>query len=261
MGKEVTTTKNTRQDEIRALLFARPFISYAELEAMYPELSAMTLRRDIDALEASGDAIKVRGGARSMKFITNPTDDSISARMTENVQSKDAIAKRAATFLETGRSIFIDSGTTLEHIVPYVPNERFIFTTTNPSAAIELSKIGQPVVNLVGGRLDSDYMAIYGPQAMRCIAETNIDIAFMSASGISAKSGCTGGNASECELKQAVIKKADRIIMLVDASKLGRSMPYTFADISWLDVIITNAAPPADIVALADESGTEIIIV
>ena len=196
-----------------------------------------------------------------MKFITNPTDDSISARMTENVQSKDAIAHRAASFLETGRSIFIDSGTTLEHIVPYVPNERFIFTTTNPAAAIELAKIGQPVVNLVGGHLDSDYMAIYGPQAMRCIAETNIDIAFMSASGISAKSGCTGGNASECELKSAVIRKADKIVMLIDSSKLGRSMPYTFCDISWIDVIISDAALPADIVALAKDAGTEIITV
>ena len=109
----------------------------------------MTLRRDIEYFESIHEAIKVRGGARSMKFITTQTDGSIATRMTENVRSKDSIAQRAAEFLETGRSIFIDSGSTLQHIVQYVPNDRFTFTTTDPAAALELCKIGMPIVNIV----------------------------------------------------------------------------------------------------------------
>ena len=257
--KGVATTKNERREKIRALLLAKPYISYNELEELFPSVTGMTIRRDIDALEASGEVIKVRGGARSMKFITNRVDDTISARMTENVTSKDFIAKRASEYLETGRSIFIDSGTTLEHIVSYVPNERFIFTTTNPSLAVRLAEIGQPAVNIVGGRLDADYMSIYGPQAMRSIAETNIDIAFLSASGLSARSGCSGGNASECELKRAVAAKAQKTILLIDRSKVGKCLPYTFCELEDIDIIITDAPLPDDIRLAAEKNGVKII--
>ena len=90
---------NERREQIRALLQIRPFVSIKELEAMFPNVSGMTLRRDIEYFESVHEAIKVRGGARSMKFITTQTDGSIATRMNENVRSKDSIAQRAAAFL------------------------------------------------------------------------------------------------------------------------------------------------------------------
>ena len=182
---------NERREQIRALLQVKPFISIKELESLFPDVSGMTLRRDIEYFESIHEAIKVRGGARSMKFITTQTDGSIATRMTENVRSKDSIAQRAAEFLETGRSIFIDSGSTLQHIVQYVPNDRFTFTTTDPAAALELCKIGMPIVNIVGGRLDHDNQTITGAQATRFLQDINIDIAFLCPSGLSSRSGLT----------------------------------------------------------------------
>ncbi len=253
------STANQRRDKIRELLRTHPHVTLAELEAMFPDVSSMTLRRDIDYFESIGEAIKVRGGARSTRFITNATDDSITARMTENVTSKEKIARRAADFLETGCSVFIDSGSTLASIVPYVPNDRFIFTTTNPQVALDLCNIGTPVVNIVGGRLDRDYRIVYGPQAMHFLSEMNIDTAFLSASGLSAKSGCTGGNSSECEFKKAVVAKARQVILLVDGSKIGKSLPYTFCSLERIDIIITDGELPSDIRAAAEASGTKII--
>lgn len=253
------STTNERREKIRDLLRIRPFLSISDLEAEFPEVSGMTLRRDISYFESTGEAIKVRGGARSTRFITNATDDSITARMNENVDSKDKIARCAADFLETGRSIFIDSGSTLQRIVPYVPNDRFTFTTTNPAVALELCNIGLPIVNIVGGRLDRDYQTVYGPQAMHFLAEMNIDTAFLSPSGLSAKSGCTGGNSSECEFKRAVIAKAQQVILLMDSSKIGKSLPYTFCPLEKINIIITDGEMPEDIRQIADANGIEII--
>jgi len=250
---------NERRERIRALLAEKPFVSVKELEALFPDVSGMTLRRDIEYFEAAGEAIKVRGGARSTKFITVSSDDTITARMKENVASKDRIARRAAEFLETGCSIFIDSGSTLQRIVPYVPNDRYTFTTTNPSAALELSKIGLPVVNIVGGKLDRDYQTVTGMHAMRFLSDINIDIAFLSPSGLSLRSGFTGGNYSECEFKRAVVEKARLVILLMDASKLDKSLPYTFCHLSQVHIIITDTPLPAEIAEEAARCGVRVL--
>ena len=250
---------NERRERIRALLTDKSFISIKELQAMFPDVSGMTLRRDIEFFESQGEAIKVRGGARSMKFITTSTDDAITTRMQENVASKEKIARRAADFLETGRSIFIDSGSTLQRIVPYVPNERFTFTTTNPMAALELCKIGLPAVNIVGGKLDRDYQTVTGMHAMRFLSDINIDIAFLSPSGLSLKSGFTGGNYSECELKRVVVDKARLVVLLLDASKIDKSLPYTFCHLDQVHIIITDAPLPEDLANEAARLGVRVI--
>ena len=251
---------NERREQIRNLLLTKPFISIKELEEMFPDVSGMTLRRDIEYFEREHEAIKVRGGARSMKFITSQTDDSITTRMNENVHSKDSIASRAAAYLETGRSIFIDSGSTLQKLVQYVPNDRFTFTTTDPAAALELCKIGLPIVNIVGGRLDRDNQTITGLQATRFLADINIDIAFLSPSGLSARSGFTVGNFSECELKRIVAEKARIVVILMDSSKVDKSLPYTFATFEEADVLITSAPLPDELNRLAEEKNVRVIL-
>ncbi len=253
------TLFNERREQIRALLLTKPFISIKELEEMFPDVSGMTLRRDIEYFEREHEAIKVRGGARSMKFITSPTDDSITTRMNENVHSKDSIASRAAAYLETGRSIFIDSGSTLQRIVPYVPNERFTFTTTDPVSALELCKIGLPLVNIVGGKLDRDNQTITGLQATRFLADINIDIALLSPSGLSARSGFTVGNYSECELKRIVVDKARLVVILMDASKIDKSLPYTFCSFDRVDIIITDGPLPPELDAMAKAHAVQVI--
>ncbi len=250
---------NERREQIRALLQVKPFIALKELEELFPDVSSMTLRRDIEYFEREHEAIKVRGGARSMKFITTQTDGSIAMRMNENVHSKDSIAQRAAQFLETGRSIFFDSGSTLQHIVQYVPNERFTFTTTDPAVALELCKVGAPIVNIVGGRLDRDNQTVTGLQATRFLADINIDIALLSPSGLSDRSGFTVGNYSECELKRIVVEKARLVIILMDASKVDKSLPYTFASFDDADILITNAPLSPALAAQAAAKNVRVI--
>lgn len=248
-----------RREKIRAVLTEKAFVSYDELFAMFPDVSQMTVRRDIDYFEQRGDAVKVRGGARSMRFITEASDEAYASRMNENVRSKISIARKAANMLEVGRSIFLDSGTTVQQMVQYIPNERFTFTTASPVTALELCRIGQPAVNLVGGRLDHDYQSVSGLQAMRFLSEINIDTAFLCPSGLSAASGFTGGNYNECELKRAVVEKARYVIMLMDISKADRSLPYTFCDLKDVDCLICDAPLPPSLQSAADRAGVRVI--
>ena len=109
-----------------------------ELEEMFPEVSSMTIRRDLAQLESEGYIIRVRGGARSIDSISGPREDVYSMRAVENVDAKVKIAKKAIKFIETGRSIYIDSGTTMMCLSTVLPDEDFSILTSGPNIALEI---------------------------------------------------------------------------------------------------------------------------
>lgn len=249
-----------RREKIKELVQSKPFVSLHELEKLFPEVSSMTLRRDIDYFENQGDAIKVRGGARSMKFITTSMEDNFSQRLNTNVAAKKKVAEKAIEFIETGRSLFIDSGTTMMKLASMLPDERLTITTTGPNIALELAKKNLPIINIVGGMLNRDNISVSGNQAVRFLNDFNIDIAFIVPSGISAHNGLTSGNYTECELKKLVIEKARKIVVLMDMSKLDKILPYTFCYIKDIDVIISDRPLPEDVASEAVKNNVEIII-
>lgn len=251
---------SSRRAIIKELLSEQPFISLKELESRFPDVSGMTLRRDIEYFEKQGDAIKVRGGARSMKFITTSMEDSFHQRLGENTGAKERIARRALDFIDTGHSLFFDSGTTILKLASLMPDERHNITTTGPNIALELIKKTQPIVNLVGGMINRDNISISGNQALKFLADINIDAAFICPSGLSIKDGFTSGNYPECELKRLVVEKARRVIVLMDKSKLDRCLPYTFCHLDKVHTIITDDVLPDNITEAAASAGVEIIV-
>ena len=251
---------NSRREIIREMLLEKPFVSLQELTERFPALSSMTLRRDIEYFEEQGECIKVRGGARSMKFITTSLEESFNLRLHANSAAKDNIARKAVTLIEPGRSIFLDSGTTVLRLVNVIGDERLTITTSGPNVALELLKKNMPIVNIVGGMINRDNISVSGTQAIRYMEDINIDIAFLTPSGLTVENGFTCGNYSECEFKRLIIEKARKVVLLMDSSKIDKSLPYTFAGIGDVDAVITNRELPPAITEQAKLSGTEIII-
>lgn len=243
-----------RRNIIKEIIQTKPYITLAELEKKFPDVSSMTLRRDIDYFERQGDVIKVRGGARSMKFIKTSMEDSFENRTMNNIDAKNLICKKALEFMEIGRSIFFDSGTTMMLFSDMIDDERYTITTTAPNIAIKLLKNNNIIVNLVGGMVNRDNISISGTQAINFLSSINIDIAFIVPSGYSQKNGFTCGNYNECEIKKLIISKARRKIILFDSQKIGKSLPYTFANIEDADVIITDADKSEDILKESEKN-------
>ncbi len=258
--KEVDIINSGRRETIRALLSEKPFVSLKELEERFPDVSSMTLRRDVEYFERQGEAIKVRGGARSMKFITTSTEDSFHRRLDENLLSKERIARKALEYIETGRSLFLDSGTTILTLASMIPDERLTVVTTGPNIALKLIEKNTPMVNLVGGMINRDNISISGNQALKFLSDINIDTAFIVPSGISLREGLTSGNYSECELKQLIVSKARRVIVLTDNSKCNRYQPFTFCHIEDVDTIISDKDLPEDICQAAMKAGVELVL-
>lgn len=233
--------------------------TYDELMKLIPDISCMTLRRDLENLEKEGLVLRVRGGARSVSSISGESEDKYAVRAAANITSKTDIAEKTLTYVQPEHSIYFDSGSTLMLLSSKLENGYYSIITSAPNVAIELLKKNKIDITLLGGRLNRDTLAVTGNEAIESINEININTAIMSTSGYSIDCGFTSGEYNEAQLKKAVMRKARKVIMLMDISKLDKSLPYTFATLKDIDVLIMDKKPPEEVMHLCESNGVEVV--
>ncbi|MCG8485745.1 MAG: DeoR/GlpR family DNA-binding transcription regulator [Clostridia bacterium] len=250
-----------RMREVNTYIQQKGEVKLIELEEMFPDVSSMTLRRDLQKLEETGQIIRVRGGAVSINSLSDrgERESVYSLRETENINLKVEIAGKAVNFLETGRSIFLDSGTTIMCLAKIIPDEKYIITTSGPNIGLEISKKANPQISLTGGTINKDTLSMSGRSAMSFLEDINIDIAIMATSGFTLENGFTSGNINEYELKKYVVNKSKKVIVLMDEGKIGRNMPYTFARLEDIDVLVTAKKLNEDILKRIKEYDVKLI--
>jgi DeoR/GlpR family transcriptional regulator of sugar metabolism len=230
-------------------------VKVSELQELFPDLSAMTIRRDLAYLEDKGLIIRTRGGARAIPFASSLREDLYSLREVKNIEAKENIAKKAVKFVEAGRSLYFDSGTTIMSLARILPDENLSILTSGPNIGLEIIKKNNPSVTLIGGLISRNNLSTSGMHCLNFIKAINIDIAFMATSGFSLESGFTSGNLNECQIKEAVIKKARKTIMLMDSSKIDKNLPFTFATLKDINVLICENTLPEKIYKAAEKKG------
>lgn len=249
-----------RRDTIRQLISAKGEIMLAELESAFPDCSSMTLRRDLIRLENEGFLKRTRGGAVGITRLSLSAEDMYSRRATENIEAKLMIAHKASAYLEDKRSLYFDSGSTIMCLAQIIPSDaRFHIATSGPNIALELLKHPLLNITLLGGQLNRTNISVSGSQSMQFIRDLNIDVAFMAASGFTPETGFTSGTFTECELKREVVAKARKTVLLIDSSKIGRTMPYTFAQLADMDIIVSDGGLPQHILDEAARNGVQVI--
>ena len=231
---------NERQQKIQTIISENGESKLSELQQLFPDISAMTLRRDLEKLESLGDIVRTRSGAKSIAFLSKLKEAQYSERESENIAEKVFIAQTAYQFLTQGCSVFLDAGTTVTRLSKLLMNDKLFVITTAPNIAMECVKSPNITVFLTGGQLSSGNLSLSGVNALSFLDHINIDIAFMAASGFTFDSGFTCGNFDECQMKRKVIEKAAKVIMLADSTKFGKKLPFTFAVAPEIDQLITD---------------------
>lgn len=245
---------NRRLDYIKQYVEQYGEVKISQLEELLPDVSSMTLRRDLIQLERQGHVVRIRGGARAVDALSvkQMREDVYTKRVQENREGKRLIAQKAAPLVEEGRSIYIDAGSTGMYFASQIPNQHVSVLTNAPNIAMELSKHDKIEILLVGGYL-SQNMAISGVNAMDFIKNINVDIAFMTTAGFSLDTGFTNGSADECHIKRAIIRKSRKKVMLMDHLKLDKCMMFTFAGLKDIDVLVCDAPLPEVVQQQAEE--------
>ncbi len=249
---------NLRRDEIKKYIESKGVVTIKELSALFSSVSLMTIHRDLDTLEQEGYIVRVRGGA---KYLGGSSDrePAYELRAIKNKRAKEAIAKKAAELFGGGRAIFIDAGSTMMELATVVPDIPASVVTNGPNIAMELAKKGNITVNLCGGTLNRSNLTLTGSAATEMLSHVNIDMAFIVASGYSMEGGFTCGRESEALVKREVIRKARTVAMLLDNSKIGGMLPFTFATMEDIDYMITEAPVPEAVSAEALGYGVKLL--
>lgn len=245
-----------RREKIRREIERCHVVTIKQLQALCPDVSVMTIHRDLDALEQTGVIVKIRGGARSVHHAGDPGYD---VRLQENNAGKLIMAQKALELVQQGSSIFLDASTTNLMLARCLPDINLNIFTTGPNIAIELCRLHNPNITLCCGTMNRKNMALSGPNTLEMLQKINIDLALIGVSGCSAEAGFTCGTESDMVVKQLVIRKARTSVLMCSKEKFSRLMPYTFAQFADADYLICDGEVPASIRKAAEETKLQIL--
>jgi len=226
-----------RQDRIKDYIEEKNVVTIKELQELFPDVSLMTIHRDLDVLEASGVVVKFRGGAKSVRHTVDPE---FNVRMQENNAGKLAIAKKALELIQPHTSLFLDASTTNLFLARNLPDINLNIFTTGPSIAVELCRLHNPVVTMCCGTVNRKNLAVSGQNTLEMLENINIDMAFIGVSGCSVEAGFTCGTEADMLVKRMMIRKARTSVVLCSQEKFRSLMPYTFATLPDVDYLITD---------------------
>ncbi len=226
-------------------------------------VSEMTIRRDIAILERDNIINSFYGGislnTNNTKF--NSSGYNIETVYNENAQEKKRIAKMAASLISLNDVILIDTGSTTESIIDYIPEESINIVYCY-ALNIMIRACAKPNLKVVacGGYFHRDTSMFESQEGASLIQKTLINKSFMAARGISEEIGITTAEPYEVEIKKAALSVSEKKILLADSSKFGKAWYAKYADLKDFDLIIsdTNLLPQS--IEMIKDNGVELIL-
>ena len=245
-----------RQKQVLDFIESNQLVTIKQLQKLFPDVSLMTIHRDLDALAQSGAIVKIRGGARSVRHTGDPGFD---VRMQENNAGKMAMAHKALSLIQPGSTVFLDASTTNLMLARVLPDIALNIFTTGPNIAIELCRLHNPNITLCCGGLNRKTMSLSGQNTLEMLDKINIDLAFIGVSGCTAEAGFTCGTEGDMAVKAMVLGKARTKVIMCDRGKFSRLMPYTFAKFDQVDYLISDDAVPESVCTALMEAGVSLL--
>lgn len=257
-----------RQDIIAEEINSHGAMTVAELAEKHG-VSAETVRRDLDVLVKSRRVSRVHGGAvpwlqgqrrTGTGTSSSGTETAVSERQTSAREAKERIATAAAELLPETGSVIVDAGTTTVLLADPILNHPDLAVVTNSlMLAHRLSAADHRLLRIVGGRVRGVTQAVVGADAVADFERLRADVAFLGANGVTAGFGLSTPDPSEGQTKTAMARSARRRVALVDATKLGEELLYSFARPSDIDILITDAPKDHPVVRELTTHGLDVI--
>jgi DeoR/GlpR family transcriptional regulator of sugar metabolism len=237
--------------------------SIAELARDYG-VSQITVHRDLERLGREGLIERVHGGARMPG--SGPTELRVATDWTKRLEQalpeKEAIAASAASLVEDGSTIFLDSSTTclvlarrLERHAP----RALTLVTNSPAIVGELHAQSIHVV-VTPGEVDQTLRMIGGRWAAEFLGGLNLETAFVSAGGVTLEHGLTTTRRALADTLKAASASAARTIGLIDSSKFGLSALLAIARPEELDALIVDDNLPRETFDAYEAAGVNLVL-
>lgn len=227
----------------------RASVGVGELAAEFG-VSMASVRRDLQLLEGQKLLTRTHGGAVASSVLYELP---MKYRGGQNYQAKRAIAQYAVDQLTPDvASIVINGGSTtteVARVLAAMPGLRIVTNALN--IASELAVRANIELVMCGGSARSESYELVGPLAELALANVNVDVAVLGVDGVSRVAGFTTHHEVEAQTNRAMLRCAERVMIVADSSKLGRRGFAKIADIaSVTDIVTDDRADPGEIAEL-----------
>jgi DeoR/GlpR family transcriptional regulator of sugar metabolism len=235
-----------RHQEILRLLRREGVLSIRSLTD-YMNVSHMTVRRDITALEDSGQVVSVQGGVRLAEWTGQAPPREREFRAQLELPRKQAIGELAARFIEDDMVVFLDAGTTCQSVVPHLNPRKNLTVVTNDFYVVT-SLFTHPHIEVIhtGGAVDASSGSSEGRIAAQAIKGINIDLFFLSTGTWNMARGVTTPSMDKVEVKLAALAASTSCFLLADSTKFGTVSKFRVAPIEELDAVVTDEQLPQE---------------
>jgi DeoR/GlpR family transcriptional regulator of sugar metabolism len=238
MQKKINLSANARRDGILEMLHEDGNVKVVNLSKIF-KVSEVTIRQDLEKLEAEGVVLREHGGAY-LKSISSQVR-SFTLSHLENMEQKQLIAKKAAEFVHNGDTIILDSGTTTTELARQLLERKDLTVITNAlNIALMLGSEPSITVIMTGGEFKAPTLSLTGEKAAAFFSNLHVDKLFLATAGISLKAGLTYPSISDLVVKKAMIDAAEEVYLLADSSKIGKSSLASLGALSLVDFLITD---------------------
>lgn len=246
-----------RQQEILRRARAHGRVDVVTLAQEF-EVTTETIRRDLTVLERAGVLRRVHGGGIPVERLG--FEPALSARDAVMTAEKERIAKAALAELPDDGAIIIDAGTTTGRLVQILPADRELTVVVNsPPLATALATRPNLTVIMLGGRVRGRTLATVDDWALQPLSLLHVDVAFMGTNGCTVDKGLTTPDPAEAAIKRAMIRSAQRAVLLADHTKFTGNYLARFASLAEIDMVITDAGLDAGLAAELAAAGPEVV--
>ena len=219
-------------------------IVYVKDLAVRYSVTMETIRKDLEEIIFENQDIKkVYGGA--LKSSSSIIDESYNLRKELFSNEKTILAQKGVTLINDGDSIFLDAGTTISKIVPYLKNKKNLKIVT-----VSLSVINEFItffssidhthsIFLIGGEVKLNLLSTSGIKTSLDINNYFFDKAFLTLDGLSLENGVTSHNHDEALVTRTALKHSLENIFLVTDEKFNTSKFYKVCDLNQVNYLVS----------------------
>ena len=244
-----------RKKEILKLVEERNSVN-VEMLAKALHASAITIRRDLSVLADDGLILRTHGGA--MKINEVAENIGFVNKTTQNSSAKDYICKNASKYISDGDTIFLDCGSTVSRLCPFIKYRKIKVITNSLPVIHELMNSSVNIV-IIGGQVDKERRAIHGVMANEQIARYQCTKAFIGVDGISLAKGLTANSEKEAGITKAIAANAKEVFLLCDSGKLEKDKYFQFAPLGTINYLFTDNDADKKLLSKYKKKGIEVV--
>ncbi len=240
-----------RHDAIIELVRRQGYVSTEEL-VEYFAVSPQTIRRDLNELADINKIHRHHGGAALPSSSVNTAYHDRKAMWSDE---KARIARRVASQIPDGATLFIDIGTTPEAVAHALLDHKDLrVVTNNLNVATLLTAKEDFRLILAGGEVRARDGGIMGEATLDFISQFRLDFGILGISGIDLDGSLLEFDYHEVRTKRAIIDNSRCVMLVTDHSKFGRNAMVNLGKMSLIDYLFTDQMPPPSVMSIIEQS-------